>query len=184
MLGTGPGYPIFSSRGLTHSKLLSDISVNSFAKFDVGKSKHIIQCNNDGKIIAQGVCMRTAADEFHLQWTPAWWTDYKLRTGGYNAMGKFVNTTNYQGFHPTGTYTYSAPRPRGRTITGLDVLRTKYALGIYGKVFFIGRGRRCSHKILNTLFHRVREVTKALKSSFAFIQRGCVFRLINGFSYC
>jgi glycine cleavage system aminomethyltransferase T len=75
--------PYLLLKGPGAMKLLSDTSVNSFAKFDVGKSKHIMQCDNDDKIIAQGVCMRTGVDEFHLEWMPAWFIDYKLRTGRY-----------------------------------------------------------------------------------------------------
>jgi glycine cleavage system aminomethyltransferase T len=33
-------------------KLVSDISVNSFANFEIEQGKHIIQCNDDGKIIS------------------------------------------------------------------------------------------------------------------------------------
>jgi vanillate/3-O-methylgallate O-demethylase len=32
-------------------KLFSDISINSFAKFDIGQSKHVIHCDDDGKVI-------------------------------------------------------------------------------------------------------------------------------------
>lgn len=91
-------------KGPDAQKLLSNISVNSFVRFPAGKSKHIIQCNDDGKIIAQGVCMRTGQDEFHLFWTPAWWTEYKLRVGGYDAKSKYVNTTNYQVSGPNALF--------------------------------------------------------------------------------
>ncbi len=33
--------------------------------------EHIIQCNADGKIITQGICLRTGEDELHLQWPSA-----------------------------------------------------------------------------------------------------------------
>lgn len=85
-------------------KLLSEISVNSFARFDVGQLKHVIQCNEGGKIIAQGVCIRTGKEEFHLQWTPAFWTDYKLKSGKYEATGEFVDTTNYQVSGPNALF--------------------------------------------------------------------------------
>jgi vanillate/3-O-methylgallate O-demethylase len=91
-------------KGPDAQKLLSNISVNSFVRFPAGKSKHIIQCNDDGKIITQGVCMRTGQDEFHLFWTPAWWTEYKLRVGGYDAKSKYVNTTNYQVSGPNALF--------------------------------------------------------------------------------
>src|SRR5262249_46514679 len=76
--------------------LLSDLSVNSFAKFAIGQAKHVIQCHPDGKIITQGACLRTGENEFHLQWTPALWTAYRLRTGHYDATAEYVDTTNFQ----------------------------------------------------------------------------------------
>jgi vanillate/3-O-methylgallate O-demethylase len=85
-------------------RVLSDLSVNTFAKFAVGQAKHVIQCNGDGKIIAQGVCLRTGENEFHLQWTPALWTDYKLRTGGYDATAEYVDTTNFQVSGPNALF--------------------------------------------------------------------------------
>src|SRR5918993_2133220 len=47
-------------------KLFSDISVNSFAKFDIGQSKHVIHTNKDGKVIHEGILSRLDNDEFML----------------------------------------------------------------------------------------------------------------------
>jgi long-chain acyl-CoA synthetase len=38
-------------QGLGALKLFSDFAVNSFAKFDISQAKHIICCNEDGKVI-------------------------------------------------------------------------------------------------------------------------------------
>ena len=47
-------------------KLLSDISVNSFAKFDIGQAKHVIHCDKSGKVIHEGILSRVADEEFML----------------------------------------------------------------------------------------------------------------------
>ncbi len=44
-------------------RLFSDLSVNSFARFQVGQAKHIAQCNDNGKIVAEGILMRLGEDE-------------------------------------------------------------------------------------------------------------------------
>src|SRR5947209_20471501 len=38
--------------------MLSEITVNSFAKFDIGQSKHAIHTNRNGKVIHAGVLPR------------------------------------------------------------------------------------------------------------------------------
>jgi len=47
--------------------VFSESCVNSFAKFDIGQVKHIIQCNSDGKVIAEGLLERIADDVFRTQ---------------------------------------------------------------------------------------------------------------------
>lgn len=68
-------------------KLFSDFAVNSFAKFDIGQAKHIICCNNDGKVIGEGILMRFGTDEFEFQalGPVTAWLEYQLRKGGYDA---------------------------------------------------------------------------------------------------
>src|SRR4051794_26439773 len=46
--------------------MLSEITVNSFATFDVGQSKHAIHTNRDGKVIHEGVLTRFGPEEFML----------------------------------------------------------------------------------------------------------------------
>src|SRR6185295_18170386 len=50
----------FLVKGPDAVRFFSDISVNSFAKFDVGQAKHSIQCNSRGKVVCEGVLMRLA----------------------------------------------------------------------------------------------------------------------------
>src|SRR5262245_10199200 len=69
-------------------KLLSDTSVNSVVKFDLNQSKHLIHCNDDGKVIHEGILTRLGQDEFMLFGRGTFWVDYKLRHGKYNAISK------------------------------------------------------------------------------------------------
>jgi glycine cleavage system aminomethyltransferase T len=45
-------------------KLFSDICVNGFSRFSVGSLRHAIMCNDEGLIMAHGVLVRVAEDEF------------------------------------------------------------------------------------------------------------------------
>jgi vanillate/3-O-methylgallate O-demethylase len=69
--------------------LFSDICVNGFAKFAVGSLRHAIMCNEEGLTVAHGVLERVAEEEFITHFL-AHWTDYKLRTGKYDASGEFL----------------------------------------------------------------------------------------------
>src|SRR5437867_12828979 len=65
-------------------KLFSDISVNSFAKFDIGQAKHVIHCNEAGKVIHEGILSRLGKEDFMLFGRGGFWADYKLRKGQYD----------------------------------------------------------------------------------------------------
>jgi vanillate/3-O-methylgallate O-demethylase len=62
-------------RGPDVIKLFSDVSVNSFAKFSTGQSKHVIHCNETGKIIQEGILSRLGEDEFMLFGRGGFWVD-------------------------------------------------------------------------------------------------------------
>lgn len=49
-------------------EFLESVSVNSFAKFDIGAGKHQILCNDDGLVMAHGVLLRTGENEYESQW--------------------------------------------------------------------------------------------------------------------
>ena len=76
--------------------LLSDISVNTFENFDVGQAKHVIQCNDDGLIVAEGLLMRLDEEEYSASANPAFWTGYNLEHGDYDASWRTVDTFNFQ----------------------------------------------------------------------------------------
>lgn len=77
-------------------KLFSDVSVNSFAKFDILQSKHVIHCNEAGKVIHEGILSRLSEDEVMLFGRGGFWVDYKLRHGNYNVTSTVDDWFNFQ----------------------------------------------------------------------------------------
>ena len=85
-------------------KLFSDISVNSFAKFDIGQSKHVIHCDDVGKVIHEGILIRLGAEKFMLFGRGCFWADYKLRHGNYCATSRADDWFNFQVSGPKAIY--------------------------------------------------------------------------------
>ncbi len=76
--------------------LLADLSINSFQEYAVGQGKHLVQCNEDGDVIAEGVLVRVGEEEFIVHGVPAYWTAYNLENGAYDATKEYRDTFNYQ----------------------------------------------------------------------------------------
>jgi vanillate/3-O-methylgallate O-demethylase len=91
-------------RGRDVLKLFSDASVNSFAKFAVGQSKHVIHCNDAGKIIHEGILSRLGDEEFMLFGRGGFWVDYQLRRGRYRATSEPDDWFNFQVSGPNAIY--------------------------------------------------------------------------------
>jgi vanillate/3-O-methylgallate O-demethylase len=77
-------------------KLFSDVTVNSFANFAIGQAKHAIHCNENGKVIHEGILSRLGEDEFMLFGRGGFWVDYKLRRGRYEAVAEPDDWFNFQ----------------------------------------------------------------------------------------
>jgi vanillate/3-O-methylgallate O-demethylase len=85
-------------------RLFSDISVNSFAKFDIGQSKHVIHCDNNGKVIHEGILSRLSQDELMLFGRGCFWADYKLRHGQYDCTSRADDWFNLQVSGPSAIF--------------------------------------------------------------------------------
>jgi glycine cleavage system aminomethyltransferase T len=81
--------PTFRVKGPDAARFFSDLCVNSFADFQVGTLKHAIMCNDDGLVIAHGVLMRLAEEDF-ISYFLAPYAAYKFYSGGYDAQGEWV----------------------------------------------------------------------------------------------
>lgn len=66
-------------------RLLTDTSVNTFAVFRQGQSKHAIHTNRDGKIIHEGIVTRFGEDEYVMHGRGGFWINYQLSRGDYDA---------------------------------------------------------------------------------------------------
>jgi len=86
----------FQVRGPDASAFFSSIAVNSFAKFEIGQAKHIILCNDAGKIVGEGILMRRAADDFLFTSGPGvLWAEYQFRRGRWNAAGTQIGPRQF-----------------------------------------------------------------------------------------
>lgn len=83
-------------KGKDALKLFSDISVNSFEKFDIYQAKHVIHTNQDGKVIHEGILARLGEEEFMLFGRGGFWADYNLKKGNYNAVSEKDDWFNFQ----------------------------------------------------------------------------------------
>jgi vanillate/3-O-methylgallate O-demethylase len=77
-------------------KLFSDVSVNSFAKFDIGQAKHCIHADSNGKVIHEGILSRLSEDEVMLFGRGGFWVDHQLRRGNYNVVSQEDDLFNFQ----------------------------------------------------------------------------------------
>ncbi|MDR1579367.1 MAG: hypothetical protein LBS35_03340 [Synergistaceae bacterium] len=97
----------FRVKGPQALKFFSDYAVNSFEKFAIGRAKHVIFCNIDGKVIGEGILMRFGEDDFEFQsGGPVWsWLDFNLKKGCYDASyRKLDNKFKYQVSGPKSIY--------------------------------------------------------------------------------
>jgi len=95
-------------RGPDAEELLADLSINSFADYPVGGGKHLVQCDDDGYVIAEGVLVRDGEEEFTIHGVPAYWTAYNLEEGDYDAEAEYRDTFNYQVQGPNSMKVFDA----------------------------------------------------------------------------
>jgi glycine cleavage system aminomethyltransferase T len=115
-------------------KLLSDVSVNSFKNFKIGRSKHAIMCDEKGKIVEHGTVLRLGDEEFITYWL--WpYLGFALKEGNYDCEGErltgkvflyqlggpksleIVEAATGEDFHDLGFLGFTPGRIDGRKIT-------------------------------------------------------------------
>ena len=84
-LGDWPFVPQIAIKGPDAHQLLKDLSVNNLDNFPLNRAKHGVQCNENGKVISEGILLRHGEDHFEYQCGTPQWTWYNLKTKGYNA---------------------------------------------------------------------------------------------------
>ncbi len=100
--------PCYRVAGPDALRFFSETCVNGFSNFPVGAMKHAIMCSERGRVMAHGVLLRVAEDEFITTYL-APYAVYRLQTGDYDARGESVD----------GRFTFQLAGPRS-----LEVLET------------------------------------------------------------
>jgi len=77
-------------------KLFSDISINSFANFNIGQSKHVVHCNESGKVIHDGILSRLGEDEYVLFGRNGFYVNWYLDKHNYNVTVTLEDWYNLQ----------------------------------------------------------------------------------------
>lgn len=79
--------PVYTVKGADAQRFFSENFVNDFARLDVGGFRHGIMCDEQGRIMQDGVVMRIAEEEFYTCWL--WpYIEYALSRGAYDAVGE------------------------------------------------------------------------------------------------
>ncbi len=119
--------PQIRVKGPDALRLFRDLSVNNFVNFPVGKAKHVIQCNDDGKVISEGILLRHGEDDFEYQVGTPQWTLYNAHRGGYDVEVTFPITHKFQ---------VSGPKSLAvmERLTDANLLDVKFMSTKYGTV--------------------------------------------------
>ena len=82
--------PTFRVKGPDALRFFSDTCVNGFSDFAVGALRHAIMCNDDGFVIAHGVLLRMAEDDF-ISYFLAPYAAYRFYAGTYDAQAELIS---------------------------------------------------------------------------------------------
>src|SRR5436305_12394179 len=88
--------PQIRIKGPDAVRLFKDLSVNSIDDLPLNQADHCIQCNEDGKVISEGILFRHSEDDFEYELGSPNWIRYHLATGGYDAEASFPLTHKLQ----------------------------------------------------------------------------------------
>ncbi|MFT4468880.1 glycine cleavage T C-terminal barrel domain-containing protein [Arthrobacter sulfonylureivorans] len=77
-------------------KVFRDSSINSFEKFAIGQAKHLVQCDDNGKVICDGVLLRLAEDRFATQGATAHYSAWLVAQGSYEVTWREQKTFQFQ----------------------------------------------------------------------------------------
>jgi vanillate/3-O-methylgallate O-demethylase len=86
-LGDWSALTKFRVKGPDALTFLSAYTTNDVSKFNVGQIKHAIQTNEDGKVVGEGILYKISEEEYRYSGGGAYWLDYWLREGGWEAEG-------------------------------------------------------------------------------------------------
>jgi vanillate/3-O-methylgallate O-demethylase len=126
-------------------KLFSDLGVNTFANFQVGKAKQFVACNHDGYVIGDAILFFLDENRFSLVGRPSAhnWVQHHAETGDYDVS---VERDERTAANPTGRrkiYRFQVQGP-----TALDVLAKATGAALPEIKFFnLGELEIAGHKV-------------------------------------
>ena len=82
----------------------------------------MIHCNNNGKVIHEGILSRLAADEYMLFGRGCFWADYKLRHGNYDATSAADDWFNFQVSGPSAIHVVE--KAAGQSLRGVKFMHS------------------------------------------------------------
>jgi vanillate/3-O-methylgallate O-demethylase len=91
-------------KGADAVRLLSQLSVNTFEGYPIGRAKHLIHTNENGKVIHEGILSRLGEQEFILFGRGGLWVDFNLRHGHYDVSSTAEDWFTFQVSGPTAIY--------------------------------------------------------------------------------
>ena len=94
-------------------RLLSDVGVNSFANFGVGKAKQFVAVNPDGHLIGDAILFHLEEELFDLVGHPMVidWVTFNLERGDYNATVERDDNSAVRASGPPRLYRYELQGP-------------------------------------------------------------------------
>ncbi|WP_027929330.1 glycine cleavage system protein T [Amycolatopsis thermoflava] len=100
------------------SRLLSDLGVNSFAKFTPGKAKQYVAVNHDGRLIGDAVLFHLEEQHFDLVGHPMVldWVQFNLETGNYDASTERDDNSFDRVAGPPKVYRYELQGPTASAV--------------------------------------------------------------------
>ncbi|MDH4874449.1 aminomethyl transferase family protein [Pseudomonas sp. BN515] len=100
-------------------ELFRNTGVNSVENFAIGQAKHLVQCDRNGKVVAEGILMRLGEDHFSSQGGTAFWSAFRADKDGYNLVWTEQQTFQLQVSGPTALAVCQA-------VTGEELLDIKF----------------------------------------------------------
>jgi glycine cleavage system aminomethyltransferase T len=113
--------PVYDVSGADAVKFLDSVAINkSFASLEIGSSKHVVICNEDGYMLADGVLIKIADDRYRTYWlAPV--LDFYLRSSGMDVEGTWIQDE----------YFFQIDGPKSlevmESVTGSDLRDLKFA---------------------------------------------------------
>jgi len=105
IIGTWNALTRVKVTGPDAAEVLQGLITNSFDEFEVGCVKHALLCNEDGKVIINGIFIHEAEDEYIFTSGPhALWVKYCVDKSDKDVKAELINECSWSVSGPTALY--------------------------------------------------------------------------------